>query len=110
MIKNKITRDPQINIRVPEEMKEKLHNMAAANRRSVNAEAVAAIEKAIAAFEAGYIHLNHYTAKPIGDDKISHAIPEGFIDNIHDAVEIAVRYVLSRQEKEKCDNDKGKEE
>ncbi|WNO60891.1 Arc family DNA-binding protein [Rheinheimera sp. MMS21-TC3] len=40
-------RDPQINIRLPEELKEQLHSMAAENKRSVNSEAVAAIEHAV---------------------------------------------------------------
>lgn len=39
--------EPKINIRLPQELKEELHSLAARNKRSVNAEAVAAIEKAI---------------------------------------------------------------
>lgn len=40
-------RDPQINIRLPADLKEQLHALAAENKRSVNAEVVAAIEQAI---------------------------------------------------------------
>ncbi|UFK38508.1 Arc family DNA-binding protein [Pectobacterium parvum] len=39
--------EPKINIRLPQELKEELHSLAARNKRSVNAEAVAAIEKAL---------------------------------------------------------------
>lgn len=41
------TRDPQVNIRLPADLKEQLHALAAENKRSVNAEVVAAIEQAI---------------------------------------------------------------
>lgn len=40
-------RDPQINIRLPAELKEQLHELAAKNRRSVNSQVVAAIEAII---------------------------------------------------------------
>ncbi|MEQ9912219.1 Arc family DNA-binding protein [Pectobacterium polaris] len=40
-------RDPQINVRLPPELKEKLHLLAEKNKRSVNTEAIAAIELAI---------------------------------------------------------------
>lgn len=39
--------DPQINFRLPQDLKDQLHEMAARNKRSVNAEMVAAIELAI---------------------------------------------------------------
>ncbi len=40
-------RDPQINIRLPQELKDRLTVLAGNNKRSVNAEAVAAIEMAV---------------------------------------------------------------
>ena len=40
-------RDPQLNIRLPSELKARLQVIAERNKRSVNAEAVAAIEKAV---------------------------------------------------------------
>ncbi|STS58491.1 regulatory protein Mnt [Klebsiella pneumoniae] len=40
-------RDPQINVRLPQELKEKLHQLAEKNKRSANAEVIAAIELAI---------------------------------------------------------------
>ena len=40
--------DPKVNIRLPADLKEQLHALAAENKRSVNAEVVAAIEKAVA--------------------------------------------------------------
>ncbi|WP_445425173.1 Arc family DNA-binding protein [Alishewanella sp. HL-SH06] len=40
-------RDPQINIRLPAELKDKIHRLASENKRSVNAEVVAAIEHAV---------------------------------------------------------------
>ncbi|EDQ2394164.1 Arc family DNA-binding protein [Salmonella enterica subsp. enterica] len=40
-------RDPQINIRLPQELKDRLTALAGNNKRSVNAEAVAAIEMAV---------------------------------------------------------------
>ncbi|EAB9310767.1 hypothetical protein DL122_08440 [Salmonella enterica subsp. salamae] len=40
-------RNPQINIRIPEELKEKITAQAEMNKRSVNAEIVAAIELSI---------------------------------------------------------------
>jgi len=39
--------DPKVNIRLPADLKEQLHTLAAENKRSVNAEVVAAIENAI---------------------------------------------------------------
>lgn len=39
--------DPKVNIRLPADLKEQLHALAAENKRSVNAEVVAAIEQAI---------------------------------------------------------------
>lgn len=44
-------RDPQINFRLPTELKEKLHTIASKNKRSVNAEMVAAIELVVANYE-----------------------------------------------------------
>ncbi|MBJ9817977.1 Arc family DNA-binding protein [Citrobacter koseri] len=40
-------RDPQINVRLPQELKEKLHQLAEKNKRSVNTEVIAAIELAL---------------------------------------------------------------
>ncbi|HCI5922685.1 TPA: Arc family DNA-binding protein [Klebsiella pneumoniae] len=40
-------RDPQINVRLPQELKDKLHQLAEKNKRSVNTEVIAAIELAI---------------------------------------------------------------
>ncbi len=40
--------EPKVNIRLPQELKDKLHALAAKNKRSVNAEMVAAIERAVA--------------------------------------------------------------
>lgn len=40
-------RDPQLNIRLPSELKSRLQVIAEYNKRSVNAEAVAAIERAV---------------------------------------------------------------
>lgn len=39
--------DPKVNIRLPAELKDQLHAMAADNKRSVNSEVVAAIEHAV---------------------------------------------------------------
>ncbi|MGH1475294.1 Arc family DNA-binding protein [Yersinia proxima] len=39
--------EPKVNIRLPQELKDKLHELAAKNKRSVNAEVVAAIEEAL---------------------------------------------------------------
>lgn len=39
--------DPKINIRLPADLKDQLHAMAADNKRSVNSEVVAAIEHAV---------------------------------------------------------------
>ncbi|MCA6954647.1 Arc family DNA-binding protein [Pectobacterium polaris] len=39
--------EPKVNIRLPQEMKDKLHALAEKNKRSVNAEVVAAIEEAL---------------------------------------------------------------
>ncbi|EIP3426179.1 Arc family DNA-binding protein [Salmonella enterica] len=40
-------RNPQLNIRLPQELKDRLGVLASINKRSVNAEAVAAIETAV---------------------------------------------------------------
>jgi hypothetical protein len=40
-------RNPQINIRLPEELKEKLHNKALENERSVNFEVVERLQKSL---------------------------------------------------------------
>lgn len=39
--------DPKVNIRLPADLKDQLHAMAADNKRSVNSEVVAAIEVAV---------------------------------------------------------------
>lgn len=36
--------DPQFNVRMPEDIKQQLTNIAATNRRSINAEIIAAIQ------------------------------------------------------------------
>ncbi|PHM61176.1 Arc family DNA-binding protein [Xenorhabdus ishibashii] len=46
-----MSRDPQINIRLPQELKEKVHQIASENRRSVNAEIVKMIESSIDEYE-----------------------------------------------------------
>ncbi|MDM3533646.1 Arc family DNA-binding protein [Serratia marcescens] len=38
--------EPKVNVRLPQELKDRLHALAAQNKRSVNAEIVAAIEVA----------------------------------------------------------------
>ncbi|CFB70220.1 TPA: Arc family DNA-binding protein [Yersinia enterocolitica] len=38
--------EPKVNVRLPQELKDRLHALAAQNKRSVNAEIVAAIEYA----------------------------------------------------------------
>ena len=43
-------RDPQINIRLPQELKDKLHALAEGNKRSVNTEVIAAIELALSVY------------------------------------------------------------
>ncbi|MGV8004331.1 Arc family DNA-binding protein [Photorhabdus temperata subsp. temperata] len=40
-------RDPQINIRLPQDLKDAVQNMASGNRRSVNAEIVAILLDAV---------------------------------------------------------------
>lgn len=42
-----MSRDPQINIRLPRDLKEDVHEMAAYNKRSVNAEIVAVLLDAV---------------------------------------------------------------
>ncbi|AWK14172.1 Arc family DNA-binding protein [Candidatus Fukatsuia symbiotica] len=39
--------EPQINIRLPQNLKDQVHELAALNKRSVNAEVIAAIELVI---------------------------------------------------------------
>lgn len=38
--------EPKVNVRLPQELKDRLHALAAQNKRSVNAEIVSAIESA----------------------------------------------------------------
>jgi len=40
-------RDPQINVRLPQDLKDAVHNMAADNKRSVNSEIVAVLLEAV---------------------------------------------------------------
>ncbi|MCC8364909.1 Arc family DNA-binding protein [Xenorhabdus sp. PB61.4] len=42
-----MSRDPQINIRLPQDLKEAVHDMASYNKRSVNAEIVAVLLDAV---------------------------------------------------------------
>jgi hypothetical protein len=42
-----MSRDPQINVRLPQDLKEAVQNMAADNKRSVNAEIVAVLLDAV---------------------------------------------------------------
>ncbi|MBC8947088.1 Arc family DNA-binding protein [Xenorhabdus indica] len=51
-------RDPQLNIRLPQELKARLQIAAERNKRSVNAEAVAAIERAVIDAERVVTHEN----------------------------------------------------
>ncbi|HEM8199894.1 TPA: Arc family DNA-binding protein [Providencia stuartii] len=51
-------RDPQLNIRLPSELKDRLQAIAKRNNRSVNAEAVSAIESAVSRAEQVVIHEN----------------------------------------------------
>ncbi|BEL80148.1 TPA: Arc family DNA-binding protein [Serratia marcescens] len=46
-------RDPQFNVRMPQELKEKIAALAERNKRSMNAEIVAAIEAAIEESQQG---------------------------------------------------------
>ena len=39
--------EPKVNIRLPQDLKDKLHALALKNKRSVNAEVVSAIEKSV---------------------------------------------------------------
>ena len=57
--------EPKVNIRLPQELKDQLHELAAKNKRSVNAEVVAAIESVI------------YTARSI----------EGITDEQHSTID-----------------------
>ncbi|MCA6941320.1 Arc family DNA-binding protein [Pectobacterium polaris] len=45
--------EPKVNIRLPQEMKDKLHALAEKNKRSVNAEVVAAIELSLSVHNGG---------------------------------------------------------
>ncbi|HDL6962214.1 TPA: Arc family DNA-binding protein [Yersinia enterocolitica] len=45
--------EPKVNIRLPQELKDKLHELAERNKRSVNAEMISAIELALDHHEAG---------------------------------------------------------
>ncbi|WP_440510669.1 Arc family DNA-binding protein [Serratia sarumanii] len=45
--------EPKVNVRLPQELKDRLHALAAQNKRSVNAEIVAAIEAAIEESQQG---------------------------------------------------------
>lgn len=42
-----MSRDPQINVRLPQDLKDAVHEMAADNKRSVNAEIVAILLNAV---------------------------------------------------------------
>lgn len=55
---NMTKRDPQLNIRLPSELKDRLTAIAKRNNRSVNAEAVSAIESAVSRAEQVVIHEN----------------------------------------------------
>lgn len=46
-------RDPQINIRLPQDLKDDIQNMASDNKRSVNAEVVAALLEAVKHHKSG---------------------------------------------------------
>ncbi|MBN5380637.1 Arc family DNA-binding protein [Serratia marcescens] len=46
-------RDPQFNVRMPQELKDKIAALAERNKRSMNAEIVAAIEAAIEESQQG---------------------------------------------------------
>ncbi|MBK5146000.1 Arc family DNA-binding protein [Budviciaceae bacterium BWR-B9] len=46
-------RDPQFNVRIPSELKDKLVTLAERNKRSINTEIVAAIEAAVELADQG---------------------------------------------------------
>lgn len=44
-------REPQINLRLPQELKDKVHDIATENHRSVNSELVRMVESCVAEYE-----------------------------------------------------------
>lgn len=82
--------DPQINFRLPQELKDQLHDLAAKNKRSVNAEMVAAIELAIKLNGlAAYVKENQPLDKPTGHGQYIKSLSPQQIEDLLENVALA---------------------
>ncbi len=73
--------EPKVYIRLPQELKDKLHSLAAKNRRSVNAEMVAAIERAVAGL-GGDAEIERL--KREREDVAQEVLRRGVLENVED--------------------------
>jgi len=82
--------DPQINFRLPQDLKDQLHALAAKNKRSVNAEMVAAIELAIKLNDlAAYVKENQPADKPTGHGQYIKSLTPQQIEDLLENVAMA---------------------
>ena len=82
--------DPQINFRLPQELKDQLHELAAKNKRSVNAEMVAAIELAIKLSElASYVKDSQPAEKTTGHGQYIKSLTPQQIEDLLENVAMA---------------------
>lgn len=83
-------RDPQINFRLPQELKDQLHDLAIKNKRSVNAEMLAAIELAIKLSDlASYVKENQPAEKPTGHGQYIKSLTPQQIEDLLENVALA---------------------
>lgn len=92
-------KNPQVNLRLPEELKEKIANIAKRNKRSSNAEMVEAIEEWVRKDELYNFRSETSLVNPLPDPSIDDiemvTIPKGNLNQmINDAVESATQAAI----------------
>lgn len=82
--------EPKVYIRLPQDLKDQLHALAAKNKRSVNAEMVAAIELAIKLNDlAAYVKENQPADKPNGHGQYIKSLTPQQIEDLLENVALA---------------------
>lgn len=89
--------EPKVYIRLPQELKDQLHQLAIKNKRSVNAEMVAAIELALKLSDlASYVKENQPVDKPTGHGAyIKNLTPQQIEDLLENVSLAAAQKALS---------------
>lgn len=85
--------EPKVNVRLPQELKDRLHALAEQNKRSVNAEVVAAIELALRVHGGGSDAIDE-ASKIIGG--LGHSVKMMRASDIENFINVVARSAASR--------------